>query len=442
MKKISALISWLFASALFLIPAPSAAAPTSDCRIAAAPFQTVSLGFPVAKERLKDNPKPKILILPFRLSDRPTFTFGEEVKADYRASAEQIFRMSNGNTKPEMIFHDVIDIPETVADMVTLRINQQQQWQRDESKSTWGFIRKIVAENDSKIDFTGINAVIFHGSSTSNDSWIAEAMMFSQNPFDQWFRPIDTDEGPILNASLLDKRQPINTITHEIIHLYGLTDLYGTNTGPGRLSMMASNEETLLSYERWVLGWIPDSNVQCIIEATEINQSKTSTRITIPNTTSEQVVVIKPAQSGHAYVIETMNFGPFKYLVFFTLKNEARPPIALHTPVLGATNSGLLVNSLSGVGSQLISPNYHLLVTDMTTSTITLDLIPKTQLESASALIATAEANRSRIQLEKSSVTEPKPVAKKKKTIICLKGKITKKVVAVKPKCPTGFKRK
>lgn len=35
-----------------------------------------------------------------------------------------------------------------------------------------------------------------------------------------------------------------------------------------------------------------------------------------------------------------------------------------------------------------------------------------------------------------------KPVVAKKTTITCVKGKTTKKVTAVKPKCPTGFKRK
>lgn len=36
----------------------------------------------------------------------------------------------------------------------------------------------------------------------------------------------------------------------------------------------------------------------------------------------------------------------------------------------------------------------------------------------------------------------PKPVVKKKKTITCLKGKVTRKVTAVKPVCPKGFKVK
>lgn len=446
MRKTSLLFT-LFATLIFttLNSALATSAPIIDCKIAAAPFQTVSLGFPVASERLKGNPTPKIMVLPFRLSDRPTFTFGNEVKNDYLESAKQIERLSFGKTKPEFVFHEVIDIPETVADMVILRQNQQQQWQRDESKSTWGFIRKIIAENDAKIDFTGIDAVIFHGSSTSNDSWIAEAMMFSKNPRDPWFRPMNTAEGPILNASLLDKRQPIATITHEIMHLYGLTDLYGSPTGPGNLSLMSNNQDVLLSYEKWVLDWIPDTQVQCIVETTEIDLTKVSTRITIPNNVADFVTVIKTEKPGTAYIIETLNYGGiFKYLVFYSLDNEARPPITLHTPVLGATNAGLLISNLSGVGTQLISPKYNLLVTDMDSSQITLDLIPKAQLSNASNLISAAQANRDRIQAAVNASNKPVPAVSpsKKKTITCVKGKSIRKVTAVKPRCPAGFKRR
>jgi len=35
-----------------------------------------------------------------------------------------------------------------------------------------------------------------------------------------------------------------------------------------------------------------------------------------------------------------------------------------------------------------------------------------------------------------------KPVAVKKTTITCVKGKTSKKVIAVNPKCPTGYKKK
>jgi hypothetical protein len=40
------------------------------------------------------------------------------------------------------------------------------------------------------------------------------------------------------------------------------------------------------------------------------------------------------------------------------------------------------------------------------------------------------------------STPSAKPVAAKKTTITCVKGKSTKKVTAVKPKCPSGFKVK
>jgi hypothetical protein len=39
-------------------------------------------------------------------------------------------------------------------------------------------------------------------------------------------------------------------------------------------------------------------------------------------------------------------------------------------------------------------------------------------------------------------VTSKKPTLPKKTTIICTKGKLTKKVTAVKPKCPAGYKLK
>jgi S1-C subfamily serine protease len=42
----------------------------------------------------------------------------------------------------------------------------------------------------------------------------------------------------------------------------------------------------------------------------------------------------------------------------------------------------------------------------------------------------------------KSSITSAQTLAKKKVTITCIKGKLTKKVTAVNPKCPTGYRKK
>ena len=443
LRFISALTVSLFL--LLLIPATSTAAPLDSCRISTAPYQTVSLGFPVAPERLKYKSTPKLLVLPFRLSDTPTFSFGDLLKADYLAAADLIFKMSNGKSKPELVFASVFDISDTVADMNQLRINQQQQWQRDESKSTWGFIRRVIAASDSKIDFTGIDGVLLHGSSTSNQSDIAEAMMFSKSPRDPWFRTINTAEGELLNAVLMDKRKSINTIAHEIMHLYGLTDLYGSPDSPSRMSMMASDQDTLLSYEKWVLGWISDSSVQCVLAAVDIDSTKVSTRLNIPNTNTEQVLVINQGKPGKALIIETLTNRSTRYLAFYSLDNEARPPIVNFKAPLNLPSEGVAINNLGGVGVQMTSPEFTLLISDMTAEQITLDLIPKSQLANAAALISAAEVNRTRIA--QAAATKPnvptEVIAKpKKKTIVCVKGSTVRKVKAVKPKCPTGFKKR
>ncbi len=44
--------------------------------------------------------------------------------------------------------------------------------------------------------------------------------------------------------------------------------------------------------------------------------------------------------------------------------------------------------------------------------------------------------------IEATSATSPKVPGNKKSTITCIKGKVTKKVTAVKPKCPAGYKKK
>ena len=60
----------------------------------------------------------------------------------------------------------------------------------------------------------------------------------------------------------------------------------------------------------------------------------------------------------------------------------------------------------------------------------------------------TQSVNAQPAPVEKTEVTTPAQVEKpaasvsKKSTITCVKGKTTKKVIAVKPKCPAGFKKK
>ena len=68
----------------------------------------------------------------------------------------------------------------------------------------------------------------------------------------------------------------------------------------------------------------------------------------------------------------------------------------------------------------------------------------KAALEKAAAeLKAKQEAEaRAAAELKAKQEAEAKAAAQKKTTITCVKGKLTKKVTAIKPKCPSGYKKK
>jgi membrane protein involved in colicin uptake len=55
---------------------------------------------------------------------------------------------------------------------------------------------------------------------------------------------------------------------------------------------------------------------------------------------------------------------------------------------------------------------------------------------------AEVAAAKAATELKAKQEAEAKAASMKKTTITCVKGKLTKKVTAVKPKCPTGYKLK
>jgi hypothetical protein len=133
------------------------------------------------------------------------------------------------------------------------------------------------------------------------------------------------------------------------------------------------------------------------------------------------------------------------------------------------------VSNNLGVGSYIESPKYTLLIKDNVGSRLSLSLIPKDLAKSdvAKQLFIEAEntgisnmklAQAAKEAKEEKEATElrakqeadakiaadtrakqeaaAKATAAKKTTITCVKGKISKKVTAVKPKCPSGYKLK
>jgi len=64
----------------------------------------------------------------------------------------------------------------------------------------------------------------------------------------------------------------------------------------------------------------------------------------------------------------------------------------------------------------------------------------KATAEKAAAELKAKQVAEAKVAADK--LAAAKAAALKKKTITCVKGKLTKKVTAVKPVCPSGYKKK
>jgi len=381
----------------------------NNCRISASTRQPVSLGFPLRSERLANLQNPKVLVLPYQMSGEPKFVLSVEERDKFLQAGKDISNYSLGKNHIDFIFNSTIEIPDTVDDMNELKVRQQSAWMSgDYSNSTWGFVEKIILQSDNDVNYSGINAVILYGQPSVRSAEIAEAMMYTNDSAylsvgqkkkdgSSWAKPLKTAEGDITNAILIFNNSRVSTISHELMHLYGLTDLYGSRTSP-RFSLMVDSSDKLLPFEEWVLGWLPDSSVQCMNE-NEINgRSKT---FSINYSSGDRSLII-PTGRASALVIDVLRWenGQAR-LIFYALDNEARPPITCFFPN-GASCGDVTLHLFGGVGKQLISPTYNLLVSDNDGTNVEVTLIPKSQInsEDSKQLIAQAESRGVEFELK------------------------------------------
>jgi len=182
------------------------------------------------------------------------------------------------------------------------------------------FNRALVEAVDPVIDFTGVNiAIVVPPAGTS-------ARVFAQSGVGA----LNTKEGKIGNvmseygALAKDPMGSLNTMIshpfwwiHEMMHFgVGFDDHYGdgrrnldSEYGMGYLTLMTPWGGDLTVWEKWKLGFMKDSQIQCKTD------SVTSTHWIAPSTvqTKESKSVIIPISSTKAVVIETLRPGGLFY---------------------------------------------------------------------------------------------------------------------------------
>jgi len=423
------------------LPNMASAQLPSECRIKASSIQQISIGFPINPERLAKIVNPKILVIPYRLKGEDGFQFSAKEKEVFAKASDNIYNFSDGKSRITFFYSEIVNLDMTVGERNTIRApnNSYSDWQERYDKSTWGFIKKFITDQDRNIDYSGFDAVLLFSRSSVVSTENAEAMTMTKDLYGPWFNPISTAEGPINNVVVLYNNNSEYTVTHELMHLYGLSDLYGTQFGPANTLMNSPKYTSILAWEKWVLGWLGDENVQCISENDLANSQNANNTFTLDYSVNDQLIVM-PTGEKTALVVDVITTEDKTFLNYYSIDNDARPPIKTFNK---ATFEGISVEVTKnqGIGTYLQSTKMGILIGDNDGKKLTISVFP-IQLffsESAKQLQATAENNR----LKYLKLAEQQAAASSKKTTItCVKGKLTKKVTAVKPVCPKGYKKK
>ena len=441
----------------------ASAQPVSECKIQASSFQQISIGFPINPERLAKILNPKILVIPYRLKDDKAFEFGNKEKEAFTKASDNIYKFSDGKSRVTFSYNEIINVDMTVQERNLIKApnNSYSEWQERYDKSTWGFMKKFITEQDRNIDYSGYDGIVLFSTTSIFGAENAEAMTMTKDLYGPWFNPITTAEGQISNVVVLYNQKSEYVITHEIMHLYGLTDLYGSQTS-ARNSLMSDGTIGLLAWERWVLGWLDDENIQCVSETNEVKLDSVDNVFSLDYSKRDQLLVI-PTGTKTALVIDLVKRDSQSWISYYALDNDARPPITafrsnnfdLYTEITGRL----------GVGTVIDSPKYTIVIKDNDGRKLSLNLSPKSLSSSTSAKQLITEAENTRITYTKLAQAELEAkaaaalkakqeaeakvaaekaaaAASKKTTITCVKGKLTKKVIAVKPVCPKGYKKK
>lgn len=184
------------------------------------------------------------------------------------------------------------------------------------SQSHMNYVRDAVSAADSTVDFSNTDSlVIIQNPETTAISSIGPALPLSAG------MGVTADGKEMLN--IVTSGNDLSTheylwLNHEVTHTLGLVDLYSYSpasssfsdlvpyTGGfslmGVSSVSAMFAPSMLAWERWVLGWVDDSQVQCVNPRKD---GEVTTLITPINDTGGMKAVIVPVGETKAVVIES-----------------------------------------------------------------------------------------------------------------------------------------
>jgi hypothetical protein len=437
--RFSILTSFVMLFSLFgSIPAQSSFVAIDECKLKynfASPTSPISIGFPRVTEGVIPNygsQRQLIIAVKFADADYNIENIGTRLeKAAKPGDVSRFFEsVSYGRVKIEFdIYQEII----TLSQPFDSYLGVNGPYSRDNNLNTAKMVEELrsVLQNKDKLPkYSALNVFLINKTPlqyTSQQALVGLGATFYPNHF---YLPNLPDVS--------------RTLMHEIGHLFGLIDTYAISEN-GRepenevffsLDLMTNSFQTLSSWNRWYLDWIIDSQVQCL-EA-ELNNVEISLKA-LDSPGGLKMAVVK-LSSTELLVIEARRGGKYDALINnsgITVHHldMNKPPMqqALSVIPKGKWNKEELKNN------RRFSANYD-------------DYVAKAgeyiYYESNGVLIQNIGNSGESFQLKLSSgkeavknlaLAQTKPI---KSTITCIKGKTLKKVTAVNPKCPKGYKKK
>lgn len=274
--------------------------------------------------------------------------------------------------------------------------------------------------------------------------------------------PIDVGGKTFVNSQLVGQVGTVNSpvpswkvFAHEYGHLLGMYDYYipgigTTGKSPGPFDLMGNtsgNANSFFGFQRWVQGWIEDSEVICDYT---INSS-TIHSLTPLNQNSGKKLYVHPIDGTLALVIEFRtesefdvlkgNDGLLVYLIDMKVAS-LKGPISIQPSeqdiVLSPRDDVEKYSRAPLSSGQTVKVKDLVIVAeDVSQERATFKVLTDIEFQAKQDAEARAAA-----ELKAKQESAAKAAAAKKTTITCTKGKLTRKITALKPVCPAGYKKK
>jgi len=296
--------------------------------------KTLQVGFPKAAGRLPSNGVIRALIIPVDFEDVP------------------------GKGNPEIVFAEMTDgmndyYFHVSANRVKFEFTTLRSWVRMPVSSTFhglgtwskgdvsGYWKLALKTADPLVDFSLFDVVYVLSPKEIPSSSIAYGPAGPMLPNNG----LTTNDGPVMNISLsgADAWQagpggPWKWISHETGHLFGLHDLYTTDTATyGQWDLMSDNWSQgvieLNSWNRYLLDWLSDSQVVCLdasnisaagreVLLDPIERNNSLTKSVVIKISDTKIIVVESRRNEGFDVMTSGNEGVLIYTVEMNIDSQ------------------------------------------------------------------------------------------------------------------------